>query len=120
MLGSGRRPDRGAAGGREPARARPGGVPARGRGAVPRMRLTVSVQTEPIQVRGTRCERCVLGVGKAMEGADGLESGAATLRGQVTRAGDGERRSRETLVATMARAGFYAAEYPPRLARFEP
>jgi copper chaperone CopZ len=70
----------------------------------------VSVQTETIQVRGIRCERCVLRLGKALEGADGLESASATLMGQVTLAWDDERTSRETLVATMARAGFYAAE----------
>jgi copper chaperone CopZ len=70
----------------------------------------VSVQTETIQVSGIRCERCVLRLGKALEGAEGLESASATLMGQVTLAWDDERTDRPTLVSAMARAGFYAAE----------
>jgi len=70
----------------------------------------VSVQTETIQVSGIRCERCVLRLGGALEGADGLESASATLMGQVTLAWDDERTSRDTLLAAMARAGFHQAE----------
>jgi copper chaperone CopZ len=70
----------------------------------------VSVQTETIQVSGIRCERCVLRLGKALEGAEGLQSASATLMGHVTLAWDDERTTREALVGAMARAGFYAAE----------
>jgi copper chaperone CopZ len=70
----------------------------------------VSVQTETIQVSGIRCERCVLRLGAALEGADGLESASATLMGQVTLAWDDERTTRDTLFAAMARAGFHPAE----------
>jgi copper chaperone CopZ len=70
----------------------------------------VSVQTETIQVSGIRCERCVLRLGAALEGADGLEAASATLMGQVTLAWDDERTTRETLLAAMARAGFHPAE----------
>ena len=70
----------------------------------------MSVRTETIQVSGIRCERCVLRLGAALEGADGLESASATLMGQVTLAWDDERTNREALVATLARAGFHAAE----------
>jgi copper chaperone CopZ len=70
----------------------------------------VSVQTETIQVSGIRCERCVLRLGAALEGADGLEAASATLMGQVTLAWDDERTTRDTLLAAMARAGFHPAE----------
>jgi Cu2+-exporting ATPase len=70
----------------------------------------VSVQTETIQVSGIRCERCVMRLGAALQGADGLESASATLMGQVTLAWDDERTSRDALVAALARAGFHAAE----------
>ena len=70
----------------------------------------MSVQTETIQVSGIRCERCVLRLGKALEGAEGLQSASATLMGHVTLAWDDERTTREALVGVMARAGFYAAE----------
>jgi copper chaperone CopZ len=70
----------------------------------------VSVQTETIQVSGIRCERCVLRLGAALEGADGLESASATLMGQITLAWDDERTTRDTLLARMARAGFHPAE----------
>jgi copper chaperone CopZ len=70
----------------------------------------MSVRTETMQVSGIRCERCVLRLGAALEGAEGLESASATLLGQVTLAWDDERTSREALVAAMARAGFHPAE----------
>jgi copper chaperone CopZ len=70
----------------------------------------VSLRTETIQVSGIRCERCVMRLGKALEGTDGLEAASATLIGQVTLAWDDERTSRDDLLAAMARAGFNAAE----------
>ena len=62
--------------------------------------------TETIQVDGIRCERCVQRLAAALQGHDGLERANANLLGQVTLAWDGERTSREGLVAAMARAGF--------------
>jgi copper chaperone CopZ len=70
----------------------------------------VSVRTETIQVSGIRCERCVLRLGAALEGAEGLESASATLMGRVTLAWDDERTTRDVLLAAMARAGFHQAE----------
>lgn len=64
--------------------------------------------TETIQLSGVRCERCVLRLGAALEGHDGLESANANLLGQVTLTWDEERTSREALLAAMAGAGFHA------------
>lgn len=66
--------------------------------------------TETIQVSGVRCERCVLRLGAALEGHDGLEAANANLMGQVTLTWDDERTSRDALLTAMARAGFRAAE----------
>jgi copper chaperone CopZ len=66
----------------------------------------VAVQTETIQVSGIRCERCVLRLGAALEGHDGLESANANLMGQVTLSWDDERTDRDALLAAMAKAGF--------------
>ena len=62
--------------------------------------------TETIQVNGVRCERCVLRLGAALEGHDGLESANANLMGQVTLTWDESRTSREALLDAMAKAGF--------------
>jgi copper chaperone CopZ len=62
--------------------------------------------TETIQVNGVRCERCVMRLGAALEGHDGLEAANANLVGQVTLTWDDERTSREALLEAMARAGF--------------
>jgi copper chaperone CopZ len=64
------------------------------------------VTTETLQVTGIRCERCVLRLGKALEGHDGLELANANLLGQVMLTWDEKATSREALVAAMARAGF--------------
>jgi copper chaperone CopZ len=61
---------------------------------------------ETIQVSGIRCERCVMRLGKTLEGHDGLEFANATLMGQVLLRYDDERTSRDALVETMARGGF--------------
>ena len=70
------------------------------------------VRTETIQVSGIRCERCVLRLGAALEGHEGLESAQANLMGQVTLAWDDERTDRDALLAAMATAGFHPAETP--------
>ena len=62
--------------------------------------------TETLQVTGIRCERCVLRLGKALEGHDGLEGANANLMGQVTLEFDEERTTIDALLEKMARAGF--------------
>ena len=64
------------------------------------------VRSETIHVSGIRCERCVLRLGGALEGLEGLESAHATLFGEVTLSWDEERVARDEIVAAMARAGF--------------
>jgi copper chaperone CopZ len=64
------------------------------------------VVTETIQLSGIRCERCVLRLGKVLEGHDGLEAANATLMGQVVVAYDDELTTREALLTAMARGGF--------------
>ncbi len=66
--------------------------------------------TETIQVRGVRCERCVMKLGAALEGHQGLEAASANLMGEVTLTWDESRTSREELVAAMSGAGFPALE----------
>lgn len=64
------------------------------------------VVSEMLQVSGIRCERCVLRLGGALEGLEGLESAHANLLGEVTLAWDDERVEREQIVAALERAGF--------------
>ena len=64
------------------------------------------VRSETIQVTGIRCERCVLRLGGALRGLDGLESAHANLLGEVTLSWDDERVEREQIVAALDRAGF--------------
>jgi copper chaperone CopZ len=66
----------------------------------------VAIVNETIQVNGIRCERCVMRLAKALEGAAGLEAANATLMGQVQLAYDDERTTRDALLALMARGGF--------------
>ena len=66
----------------------------------------MAVQSDTIQVTGIRCERCVMRLGKALEGLEGLEGANATLMGQVSLTWDDERVEREAIVERMARAGF--------------
>jgi copper chaperone CopZ len=66
----------------------------------------VPVRSETIQVTGIRCERCVLRLGGALRGLDGLESAHANLLGEVTLSWDDERVEREEIVAALDRAGF--------------
>jgi copper chaperone CopZ len=69
----------------------------------------MAVQTETFQVSGIRCERCVLRLGKALEGAEGIESATANLIGQVTLSWDDERTDRETILGRLAQGGFHQA-----------
>jgi copper chaperone CopZ len=64
------------------------------------------VTTETLQVSGIRCERCVLRLGKALEGHDGLEFANANLMGQVMLSYDEERTTLGALLEKMSRAGF--------------
>ena len=66
--------------------------------------------TQTLQVTGIRCERCVLRLGKALEGHDGLEVANANLMGQVQLEWDDERTDRERILAAMAKAGFRPLE----------
>ena len=67
------------------------------------------IHSETLQVSGIRCERCVLRLGGALEGLEGLESAHANLLGEVTLAWDDERVEREQIVAALERAGFRPA-----------
>jgi copper chaperone CopZ len=69
----------------------------------------MATQTETIRVSGIRCERCVLRLGAALEGHDGLEAAHATLMGEVTLSWDDERTDRERLLEAMSSAGFRPA-----------
>ena len=72
----------------------------------------MAVQSETMQVTGIRCERCVMRLGAALEGHQGLEYANATLMGQVTLQWDDERTDRDALVAAMKQAGFAPAPIP--------
>jgi copper chaperone CopZ len=61
---------------------------------------------ETIQVNGIRCERCVMRLGKTLEGHEGLEFANANLMGQVLLHYDDEVTTRDDLVEKMARGGF--------------
>jgi copper chaperone CopZ len=65
----------------------------------------MAVRSETLQVTGIRCERCVLRLGGALEGLDGIEAATANLLGQVTLAWDDERLQRAEIVAALDRAG---------------
>ena len=68
------------------------------------------LQSETIQVTGVRCERCVMRLGAALEGHEGLEAANANLMGQVTLTWDDERTDRDALVEKMSKAGFRLVE----------
>jgi copper chaperone CopZ len=70
------------------------------------------VISETFQVSGIRCERCVMRLGAALEGHEGLEAATANLVGQVTLTWDTDRTSREALVEALSKAGFRAIEAP--------
>jgi copper chaperone CopZ len=64
------------------------------------------VATETLQVSGIRCERCVMRLGKTLEGHEGLEFANANLMGQVMLSYDEERTTLDALLEKMSRAGF--------------
>jgi copper chaperone CopZ len=64
------------------------------------------VQSETVQVTGIRCERCVMRLGKTLEGHDGLELANANLLGQVQLQWDEERTTLDALLEQMSKAGF--------------
>jgi copper chaperone CopZ len=64
------------------------------------------VKTETLQVTGIRCERCVMRLGKALEGHEGLEFANANLVGQVVLEFDEQRTSLDALLERMSNAGF--------------
>ncbi len=66
----------------------------------------MAVVSETIQVSGIRCERCVMRLSGALEGAEGLEAANANLMGQVLLTFDDALTSREALLERMARSGF--------------
>ena len=62
--------------------------------------------TETVQVTGIRCERCVMRLGKTLEGHEGLEFANANLMGHVMLSYDEERTTLDALLEKMSRAGF--------------
>jgi copper chaperone CopZ len=70
----------------------------------------VSERTETIQVSGIRCEQCVMRLGGALQGHEGLLAANANLVGQVTLSWDDEVTSRESILAAMSKAGFRELE----------
>jgi copper chaperone CopZ len=66
----------------------------------------VSERTETIQVSGIRCEQCVMRLGGALQGHEGLLAANANLVGQVTLSWDEDVTSRDALLDAMAKAGF--------------
>lgn len=62
-----------------------------------------------MQVTGIRCERCVMRLGKTLEGHDGLEFANANLMGQVLLQWDEGRTTLKALIEQMSKGGF-----PPR------
>ena len=64
------------------------------------------MRSETIHVSGIRCERCVMRLGAALRGLDGIEAANATLMGDVTVAWDEQRVGRDEILAALDRAGF--------------
>ena len=62
--------------------------------------------SDTFQVRGIRCERCVMRLAKTLEGHEGLESANANLMGQVMLQWDDELTSRDAIVARLENGGF--------------
>jgi copper chaperone len=66
----------------------------------------MGLQSETLQVGGIRCERCVMRLGGALRGLEGLEAANANLMGQVALTWDDERVRRHEILEAMAKAGF--------------
>ena len=73
----------------------------------------MAVRSETIQVSGIRCERCVMRLGGALRGLDGIESANANLMGRLSLTWDDERVERDAILAALARAGFRPAAVDP-------
>ena len=71
----------------------------------------MAVVNETVQVSGIRCEKCVMGLAKTLEGAEGLEFANANLMRQVMLSYDDERTTRDALVEQMARGGFREQQF---------
>jgi copper chaperone CopZ len=67
----------------------------------------MATASDTLHVSGIRCERCVMRLATALDGRPGLEAAHATLMGVVTLTWDDEVTSRESLVGTLAGAGFH-------------
>jgi copper chaperone CopZ len=61
-----------------------------------------------MQVGGVRCERCVMRLGAALQGLEGIEYANANLMGELSLSWDEERLPRAEIVAALERAGFSA------------
>ncbi len=70
----------------------------------------MAIRSDTVQVSAIRCEHCVMRLGGALQGLDGLEAANATLTGEVTMTWDDERVAREEILERMARAGFRPLE----------
>jgi copper chaperone CopZ len=68
------------------------------------------VQSETVQVTGIRCERCVMRLGKTLEGHDGLEYANANLMGQVQLQWDEQRTTLAALLEQMSKSGFRSVD----------
>jgi copper chaperone CopZ len=83
---------------------------ARGRKPAHRAALTtirrVALHSETFQMSGIRCERCVMRLGAALQGVEGIEAARANLVGEVSLSWDDELVDREMILTALARAGF--------------
>jgi copper chaperone CopZ len=61
-----------------------------------------------MQLGGVRCERCVMRLGAALQGLEGIDYANANLMGELTISWDEERLQRAEIVAALERAGFSA------------
>jgi copper chaperone CopZ len=68
----------------------------------------VPVTSETMQLGGVRCERCVMRLGAALQGLEGIDYANANLMGELTISWDEERLQRAEIVAALERAGFSA------------
>ena len=68
----------------------------------------MALRSETLRVSGIRCERCVMRLGGALQGLEGLESANARLTGELALTWDDARVQREEILEAMARAGFRA------------
>ena len=64
------------------------------------------IQTETFRVSGIRCEHCVVKLRVALRDQEGLEAARANLMGEVTLSWNDEVVDRQSLVDTLAGAGF--------------